>query len=86
MLENYDTRLQICDLLRAFDAEDAQLPYDPAYARGARRAYAAFIEAAGSERADPELRGTLDAVLSVVQEVGLESAQFLLAVEPRTSS
>lgn len=81
MLENYDTRYRIRELARDFEAEHAQHPYMEVYAQGIRRAYAAFTELAGPERGDLELRGILDATLAVVQEVGLESAQFLLAVE-----
>ncbi len=83
MLENYDTRLQIADLGRVFEAEHAQEPYASGYAAGVRKAYAAFIDPAGEARSDAELRGILDAVLTVVEEVGLESAQFLLSVDPR---
>ena len=85
MLENYDALQRIRELARWLEADHARSPYSEEYVRGCRRAFTAFAEPVGPERADEELRGALDTVLSIVEEIGLESAQILLAMHPDDS-
>ncbi|HTE17742.1 MAG TPA: hypothetical protein VK689_05095 [Armatimonadota bacterium] len=82
MLENYDALQRIRELAAEWERDHARSPYADDYARGCRRAFAALADPLGPERAEGELRGVLDAVLSVVEEIGLESAQILLGMQP----